>query len=156
VVCPRNEAFALEASYTPDSEIPESFSRKVGSWTVGPPRPTASGEKAKIKVRVRLNLHGIVGIESAFQTEEEEYEEVVKKAAAEVAKDVPMQDAADGGKAEGGDEGAEALSAEAAAEAKPVSGKSAAGACRQNYMDLFIEAWRCPSQSGRCATARRC
>ena len=37
-------------------------------------------DKAKLKVKVRLNLHGLVTVESVQQVEEEEYEEVVKKA----------------------------------------------------------------------------
>lgn len=50
---------------------------------VGPPAKTPEdGSKAKIKVRVKLNLHGIVGVESAQQIEEEEYEETVPKEAA--------------------------------------------------------------------------
>lgn len=32
-------------------------------------------------MRLRLNLHGVVSIESVQQIEEEEYEEIVKKAA---------------------------------------------------------------------------
>jgi heat shock protein 4 len=50
---------------------------------VGPPAKTPEdGSKAKIKVRVKLNLHGIVGVESAQQIEEEEYEESAPKEAA--------------------------------------------------------------------------
>lgn len=37
-----------------------------------------------MQVKVRLNLHGVVGVESVQQVEEEEYEERVKKAAAKV------------------------------------------------------------------------
>ena len=49
---------------------------------VGPPAKTPEdGAKAKIKVKVRLNLHGILGVESVQQIEEEEYEETVTKKA---------------------------------------------------------------------------
>ena len=34
-------------------------------------------------MKVKLNLHGVVGVEDAHQIEEEEYEEVVKKPAPE-------------------------------------------------------------------------
>lgn len=37
----------------------------------------ADGEVPKLKVRLRLNLHGVVSVESVQQVEEEEYEEVV-------------------------------------------------------------------------------
>lgn len=57
---------------------------------VGPPAKTPEdGSKAKIKVRVKLNLHGIVGVESAQQIEEEEYEETVSKEAAKLNKVSP-------------------------------------------------------------------
>ena len=57
---------------------------------MGPPAKTPEdGSKAKIKVRVKLNLHGIVGVESAQQIEEEEYEETVPKEAAKANKVSP-------------------------------------------------------------------
>lgn len=47
---------------------------------MGPPaKASEDGSKAKIKVRVKLNLHGIVGVESVQQIEEEEYEEAAPK-----------------------------------------------------------------------------
>ena len=49
---------------------------------MGPPAKTPEdGSKAKIKVKVGLNLHGILGVESVQQIEEEEYEETVTKKA---------------------------------------------------------------------------
>jgi len=53
---------------------------------VGPPTklPEDGSKAAKIKVKVRLNLHGIVGVESVHQIEEEEYEETVPKKASTV------------------------------------------------------------------------
>lgn len=59
-------------------------------FQVGPPAKTPEdGSKAKIKVRVKLNLHGIVGVESAQQIEEEEYEDTVPKEAAKPNKVSP-------------------------------------------------------------------
>lgn len=37
-----------------------------------------------LQVKVRLNLHGVVGVESVQQVDEEEYEEKVKRPAAKV------------------------------------------------------------------------
>ena len=49
---------------------------------MGPPAKTPEdGSKAKIKVKVRLNLHGILGVESVQQIEEEDYEETASKKA---------------------------------------------------------------------------
>lgn len=49
---------------------------------MGPPPSRKSSEPAKLKVRISLNLHGLVTLESVTQLEEEEYEEIVKKPAA--------------------------------------------------------------------------
>nr|CAB3460416.1 unnamed protein product [Digitaria exilis] len=46
---------------------------KVSTYTVGPFQ-SSNGEKAKLKVKVRLNIHGIVSIESAAMLEEDEVE----------------------------------------------------------------------------------
>nr|CAB3464137.1 unnamed protein product [Digitaria exilis] len=46
---------------------------KVSTYTVGPFQ-SSNGEKAKLKVKVRLNIHGIVSIESATMLEEDEVE----------------------------------------------------------------------------------
>lgn len=45
----------------------------------------ADGEQAKIKVKARLNLHGLVTLEGAHQLVEEDVEEAPKGA------DTPMQ-----------------------------------------------------------------
>ncbi|KAK6153705.1 hypothetical protein DH2020_013344 [Rehmannia glutinosa] len=46
---------------------------KISSYTIGPFQSKKS-ERAKLKVKVRLNLHGIVSVESAALLEEEEME----------------------------------------------------------------------------------
>ncbi|OIW15856.1 hypothetical protein TanjilG_04391 [Lupinus angustifolius] len=50
----------------------------ISTYTIGPFQ-SAKSEKAKIKVKVRLNLHGIVSVESATLLEEEEIEVPVSK-----------------------------------------------------------------------------
>jgi heat shock protein 4 len=71
----RNESFALEASYGEAAALPEGMSREIGQYEVGPLKPPKNGEgKTKLKVQVRLNLHGIVEVESVHSVEEEEYE----------------------------------------------------------------------------------
>lgn len=42
-------------------------------------RPRIATLLCYLQVKVRLNLHGVVGVESVQQVEEEEYEERVKK-----------------------------------------------------------------------------
>lgn len=75
----RDSGFTLTAMYTDDSPVPEGFERLIGSFEVGPPaHPPPDGGKAKLKIKIKLNLHGVVILESVQQVEEEEYEETVK------------------------------------------------------------------------------
>ncbi len=60
--------------------MPDGFDRRIGVWDVAAPAPPTDGSKAKLKVKVRLNLHGVVAVESVYQVQEDEYEETVKKA----------------------------------------------------------------------------
>lgn len=55
-------------------------------WEIAKPTKVKEEGKPKLKVKVRLNLHGIVAVESVVQVEEEEYEETVKKAPSAPAK----------------------------------------------------------------------
>ena len=48
--------------------------------------PLAEGEQVKVKVKARLNLHGLVTLENAQQLVEEDVEEAAPK-----ADDTPMQ-----------------------------------------------------------------
>lgn len=101
----RTEPFELTAEYTPDSDIPSPEDRHIGKWTVGP-FVAPEGGKAKLKVKVVLNLNGIVGVDTVNAIEEEEVEEEAPKveapapdaataAAADTAgADTPMADAA--------------------------------------------------------------
>ena len=77
----RSESFKLTASYTEDSPLPQEADRHIATWSVGPPPSRKTGDPAKLKVRISLNLHGLVVLESVTQLEEEEYEEIVKKPA---------------------------------------------------------------------------
>ena len=71
----------MEAAYTDDSVLPADSDRRIASFTIGPPvaaKAAPGAAEAKLKVHFRLNLHGIVTVESVNQLEEEEYEEEVK------------------------------------------------------------------------------
>jgi heat shock protein 4 len=112
----RSEPFAIRAEYTPDSDIPATADRSIGSFDIGPFSLPAGADKAKLKVKVMLNLNGVVVVEHAQMIEEEEVEEDAPAAAAPAA-DQPMADA-DADKAAGG---------EAAAAGAEPSGEAANG-----------------------------
>ncbi|KAF6172862.1 hypothetical protein GIB67_035416 [Kingdonia uniflora] len=74
----RTATFGIEAMYADVSEL--QAPAKISSYTIGPFQ-SSKGERAKLKVKVRLNLHGIVSVESATLLEEEESEVPVVKEA---------------------------------------------------------------------------
>uniref|UniRef100_A0A7I4C387 Uncharacterized protein n=1 Tax=Physcomitrium patens TaxID=3218 RepID=A0A7I4C387_PHYPA len=69
----RASTFAIDAFYAETSDLPPNINPKIATFTIGPFTPTMT-EKAKIKVKIRLNLHGVVSLEAATMIEEEEVE----------------------------------------------------------------------------------
>uniref|UniRef100_A0A1D1ZIY1 Heat shock protein 16 n=1 Tax=Anthurium amnicola TaxID=1678845 RepID=A0A1D1ZIY1_9ARAE len=65
----RTNTFHLEAFYADQSELPPGVSEKIGHFTIGPFQ-VSHNEKPKVKVRIHLNLHGIVTVESASLIED--------------------------------------------------------------------------------------
>ncbi|KAL4589187.1 hypothetical protein LXL04_002092 [Taraxacum kok-saghyz] len=107
----RSGTFTVDVQYADVSEL--QAPAKISTYTIGPFQAT-KGEKAKVKVKARLNLHGIVSVESAQLIEEEEVDVPVTKmdtdkTPADVAStnesDINMQDAsvAENGASETGD-----------------------------------------------------
>uniref|UniRef100_A0A1Y1JTX9 Heat shock 70 kDa protein 4 n=1 Tax=Photinus pyralis TaxID=7054 RepID=A0A1Y1JTX9_PHOPY len=73
----RREPFSIRASYTGNIPYPD---RNIGMWTVRDIHPTADGRSQKVKVKARVNLHGIMYISSASLIESKEAEaEVVEE-----------------------------------------------------------------------------
>ncbi|KAJ0977856.1 hypothetical protein J5N97_013330 [Dioscorea zingiberensis] len=73
----RTGTFSVDVIYSEvnDLQVPA----QISTYTIGPFQST-NGERAKIKVKVRLNLHGIVSVEAATMLEEEEIEVPVSAA----------------------------------------------------------------------------
>ncbi|CAI5483683.1 unnamed protein product [Closterium sp. Yama58-4] len=101
----RTEAFTIDAFYANPEDQTVGANTRIGTFTVGPFAPSRPDSKPKLKVKIRLNLHGILSVESATLLEEEEVEVPAKKDAKEPAPDAagaPMDaDAAAAGGAEG-------------------------------------------------------
>ena len=74
----RSEAFNFETSYAEGEVLPAGLScdSKIASCTVGPIQVPESSEdgKAKVKVKVALDIHGLVRVEGAQVLEEYEVE----------------------------------------------------------------------------------
>ena len=58
----RREPFSIRASYIGNIIYPD---RNIGVWTVRDIHPTQDGKPQKVKVKARVNLHGIMNISSA-------------------------------------------------------------------------------------------
>ena len=115
----RSSTFSIDAFYAETADLPPNMSTRIATFTIGPFTPTVS-EKAKIKVKIRLNLHGVVSLEAATMIEEEEVEVPVtkKEGAAAASKEEAGKDgekAASPADAKTEDGGAENGSADGAA-----------------------------------------
>ncbi|XP_006643833.1 heat shock 70 kDa protein 15-like isoform X2 [Oryza brachyantha] len=67
----RSNTFTIDVTYVDTGDL--QISPKISTYTIGPFHPS-KGDKAKLKVKVRLNIHGVVSVESATMLEEEEVE----------------------------------------------------------------------------------
>ncbi|GAB4842165.1 hypothetical protein Ancab_012123 [Ancistrocladus abbreviatus] len=97
----RSGTFVVDVQYADVNEV--QAPAKISTYTIGPFQ-SSKGERAKLKVKVRLNLHCIVAVESATLLEEEDVEvPVVKEQQKEATKmdaDEVPSDAASAGTAE--------------------------------------------------------
>ncbi|KAJ9125953.1 hypothetical protein QFC24_002738 [Naganishia onofrii] len=67
--------FDLEASYTEDANIPKGINPWIGKVAIKGVQKPASGDFATVKVKARMNLHGILNFEEAYTVEEVEEDE---------------------------------------------------------------------------------
>ena len=123
----RKDTFALTAAYDASATLPNGFPTKLAEYTIsdipkGVPDADGKVEPTKVKVKLRLDLHGMLILESAVAIEEQEIVE-------EVAAEPPAEGAppADGAAAEGApaaEAPAEGADAAAAPPAEPEKKKS--------------------------------
>ncbi|KAK6932316.1 Heat shock protein 70 family [Dillenia turbinata] len=66
----RTSTFHIEAFYADQNELPLSISPEINRFTIGPFQ-VSNPEKSKIKLRIELNLNGIVTVESASLIEDQ-------------------------------------------------------------------------------------
>ncbi|KAF9926748.1 adenyl-nucleotide exchange factor sse1 [Linnemannia zychae] len=74
----RSEPFDLEAQYAEPESIPSGINPWIGRFSIKKVEPV-NGEPACVKVKVRLNIHGILSVESAYVVEEVVKEELVEE-----------------------------------------------------------------------------
>jgi len=73
----RKEPFSLSANYAEPNSIPTGVNPWIGDVQIKGVTPTAEGDHSIVKVKARLNLHGVLNFESAYVVEEVEKEEEV-------------------------------------------------------------------------------
>jgi len=73
----RKESFSIEAAYANPEQLPGGFNPWLGTFTAKEVPLPASGDAACVKVRTKLNIHGIMSFESAYVEEIEEKEEAM-------------------------------------------------------------------------------
>ena len=118
----RSESFQLQATYGDDAALPAGTDKVIGQFEVAKGGAGSEPEgKSKLKVQIRLNLHGLVEVESVHSVKEETYEvEVIPEKPAEKPKAMEVEGEAEG--AEAGEkkaEGAEEAGDEKKAEEEP-------------------------------------
>ncbi|KAJ3588031.1 hypothetical protein NHX12_011625 [Muraenolepis orangiensis] len=70
----RREPFSLEAYYNTPKELPYP-DPTIGQFVIQKVVPQASGESSKVKVKVRVNIHGIFSVSSASLVEVQKSDE---------------------------------------------------------------------------------
>lgn len=73
----RREPFTLQALYSKPEALPRGINPWIGQFNIKNVEPV-NGEPAQIKVKVRLNIHGLLSVESAYTVEEKMVEEETK------------------------------------------------------------------------------
>jgi heat shock protein 4 len=75
----RKGPFDVEIAYADPSGLPGKINPWVGRYTIKNVTPAADGDFSVVKVKARMNLHGVLNVESAYIVAEEEVEEVIKE-----------------------------------------------------------------------------
>lgn len=73
----RKEPFDLEARYAEPDKLPGKFSPWIGRFSVKGVKPDPKNDFMICKLKARLNLHGVLNIESGYYVEEQEVEEPI-------------------------------------------------------------------------------
>ncbi|EPS36306.1 hypothetical protein H072_10208 [Dactylellina haptotyla CBS 200.50] len=73
----RKEPFDLEARYAEPDKLPGKFNPWIGRFSVKGVQPDPKGDFMICKLKARLNLHGVLNIESGYYVEEAEVEEPI-------------------------------------------------------------------------------
>jgi heat shock 70kDa protein 4 len=75
----RKSPFDIDLQYAEPGLLPGKMNPWIGRYTIKNVTPAADGDFSVVKVKARLNLHGVLNVESAYIVAEEEVEEVIEE-----------------------------------------------------------------------------
>jgi len=75
----RKNTFDVELRYADSKGLPGKLNPWIGLYTIKNVTPADDGELSVVKVKARMNLHGVLNLESAYIVADEEVEEVIKE-----------------------------------------------------------------------------
>ncbi|CAG8494865.1 11263_t:CDS:2 [Acaulospora colombiana] len=81
----RKQQFDIEAYYAEPDKLPTGISPWIGKFSIKQVEPTENGDLSIVKVKSRLNVHGVLSIENAHVVEE-----IIKEEKEEVSESQPM------------------------------------------------------------------
>jgi heat shock protein 4 len=121
VTFPKGKPFEIRANYSPSADLPPGTSSFIGQWTITDIPPTQSGDPAKIRVKVKLDLNSIFAVEYAQMVETIEVKEPPKTEAAPSSAEKKEEDTPAGGAATQNGSGSEASPASPSGAGAPAS-----------------------------------
>ena len=87
----RKDPFDIEIAYAEPVGLPGKINPWIGRYTIKNVVPGADGGFSIVKVKARMNLHGVINVENAYIVAEEEVEEVIKEDKKEEKKDAKKE-----------------------------------------------------------------
>jgi heat shock 70kDa protein 4 len=75
----RKSPFDIELTYATPEGLPGKMNPWIGRYTIKNVTPAADGDFSVVKVKARMNLHGVLNVESAYIVAEEEVDEIIKE-----------------------------------------------------------------------------
>ena len=91
----RKSPFDINIAYADPEGLPGKINPWIGQYTIKNVAPGPDGDFSVVKVKARMNLHGVINVENAYIVAEEEVEEVIKEDKKEEKKEVKKENKKD-------------------------------------------------------------
>jgi heat shock protein 4 len=91
----RKGPFDIDLQYADPAGLPGKMNPWIARYTIKGVTPSADNDFSVVKVKARMNLHGVLNVENAYIVAEEEVEEVIKEEKKEEKKDAKKENKKD-------------------------------------------------------------